>query len=298
MGLYREGEFMKIFVYLILLATCACSGANFSASNPLGKASASPAASNPDSSTQTATSTTVEQNSQPVDGQAQDDSTANPPVMVGGAYLVCSRETDIYCRLNNADSSKFSFSSEPATTVTAILYGTSAEKPASFIWQLPASDWHWKLQAASFAAADVQQLNLHIAGQTGRQADFVATFTQHPMEIGDGSSVQGGCTWATTNPAELGGLTYSRDVTLAQDQNKINVFVHNLCGIVRASDGTINLLSGGAVIKKYYLPVTSAMGDYTWSFTGLSAGTYTIKMIPGNKIDIDDFEFYGMSISF
>lgn len=287
----RASAILVLSAYALLATSCGT--ANFGSESGSGLRSHTV-------STDSSTTTAAHANSGVTPSKSGDDenTAARQPVQVSGAFLVCTRDTEIYCVLKDAADKKFNFPTQVETTVKVELFSSSEVKAAFFEWQDNASTWHWKLQANGFVIADVQKLNVHIVGQADRQADFVATFIQHPMQIGDGSDVQGGCTWAASSAAEAGGLVYNKDITLAGDQTKMLVTVNKLCGIVRANDSIIRLVRAGATVKEYFLPVTNVIGDYSYSFDGLSAGTYTLTMIPGDDIDIDDFMFYGLTISF
>ena len=294
--------FANMHIGLVLALVVSCSSAGFTGKSTAGGAStpAGPAASTVARTEQDSATTTSTQASSSTTPATAETEVAAEPVSVGGAFLVCDKETDIYCVLNDSNGKKIQFAQQVATTVTVNLFSSAQKKPGTFTWQDPNAAWHWKLDPGGvFTIADVAGLSLHIAGQTDRQADFMVAFNEKPIQVGDGTTqpTQGGCTAGTMNSAVAPVRIFTQDITLVGDQNRLVVGLHRLCGIVRPNEALVQLQKSGATVKQYLLPATTGEEDHSYTFTGLSAGTYTLRLIPGDKIDVDDFAFYGLMLS-
>lgn len=71
-----------------------------------------------------------------------------------------------------------------------------------------------------------------------------------------------------------------------------------LCGIIRANDSFVQVLdSSGQEVFKRFLPVSANALPLSLTVEGLSSGVYTLALIPGDNLDIDDFFINSLAIS-
>lgn len=216
--------------------------------------------------------------------------TANEPVMVGGAFLVCVQSAQVECRLDTNTQRNLQV---PAGLKVEFLQGANALTfTAATI-----TGFRWRM--SNYNPNDpVKILQLKISSTSGKNWNYWTDFEAQPLQIGDGTNALQGCTQTFVRTAKMVGIAFSRTYRVQPEAPNFFIDLLGLCGIVRANDSLIQILdSNGVEVYKQFLPTTAAIVNVHYPVTGLKPGLYTIRIKAGDSIDIDDLFINGLSFS-
>ncbi|WP_143478195.1 hypothetical protein [Pseudobacteriovorax antillogorgiicola] len=210
------------------------------------------------------------------------------PVMVGGAFLNCQVTSSLQCRLDTKDEENI----EIPTDFKVSFYGDDI--PLSF-QELAEGNYRWSIDMA-----DLNIFKLKLVLATGRTEYTYETFLEaNPIHVGDGTNQQQGCSTNIARNAMSVGNSYSRDIEISVTQNyRLKIF--SLCGVARANDSFIAFRSNldDSIVGMQFLEISRrGPRDYVLEFDQLPAGSYTLDVVAGDDIDIDDLFFNGIVFS-
>ena len=199
------------------------------------------------------------------------------PIAVGGAFLSCSIEDDVRCRLDTVTMEKIDVSDDAEvkfqTGETLIDHSDLGETEG----------YSWLLDPVMLE----DELTLTLS-----RGDEVKTYKMLvqsvPLHIGDGTSRAQGCTVNQTRDAESVGNVYNRNFPITEP-GTYSIALSQVCGVLRPNDTEIRLRSPeNEQIHFSYIPRTDAPIDIDVEFEAKTAGDYRFSIKVGDNRDIDD----------
>ncbi len=231
--------------------------------------------------------------------QTSENTEADRPIPITGGFLTCTKADGLFCAIDIQAGVKFPFIVQPMAQISVEINNTSILVPVTATYQPITSRWHWKIDQTGLEIAQVTKVMVRLGPATGGRI-YQTTFLLTPQRIGDGTNngTQGGCSLQTFSTSVNGGLTFNKTFILNKPIQDLRITIVRLCGVVRANEGLVRLFRGTLLVGSTFLPITVGENDFSVRFKDLPPGDYRIELVPGNKVDIDDFMFYDLRVSY
>lgn len=216
---------------------------------------------------------------------------AAEPIMVGGAYLVCVQSDSVECRLDAGTSRNIA--------IPAALKVQFFNADESIVTHSDASlaGFRWRLNNF-ISTPPISRISLKLTSPNGQSWLFRSEVENQAVQIGDGTTQLQGCTLSFVRSSNLVGLTYERSFAVREGESAFIIELTGLCGIARSNDSLLRVLDASQrEVFTRFLPVTAGAISLSLTVEGVSPGVYSVVLIPGDNIDIDDFFINSLAIS-